>query len=233
MAHRRNSDFAAHLQMGSRLKTLVFLLLALTLAATPTFAATKKPTAQPTAKATAKATVKPSAKASASTKPSAKASSPAASKKPVVKKKKRAPRKKVKVSPSPKATWPPNGFSVQGEVYAKIPAAKELVGILSADASLATQVRDCEKFVCGVVQAGSETGCSWWEITTNLTAANNRKLGTLTSIKTSTKAQTIKTFLTVSPELVSDGAIGKVVAVACHHDPRDPALPMSEYKKSE
>ena len=218
--------------MGSRVRALFALLVVASLAASPAVAASKKPTPKPSVKVSVKASAKPSVKTSA--KPTAKSSaSPTVTKKKVVKKKKRVPRKKIKVSPSPKAVWPPAGFSQQGEVYAKIPSAKELVGIVSADASLAKTVKDCEKFACGAVQAASETGCGWWEVTTNITGPGNKKLGVLTSIITSTKAQVIKTFFTISPELVADGAVGKVSALVCHHDPRDPALPLNEYKKAE
>ena len=36
---------------------------------------------------------------------------------------------KIKPSPSPK--WPPVGFTVKGEIYAKVQTVKELVGIAS------------------------------------------------------------------------------------------------------
>ena len=45
---------------------------------------------------------------------------------------------KVKPSPSPK--WPPVGFTVKGEIYAKVPTVKELVGIASKSKVLTAQL---------------------------------------------------------------------------------------------
>jgi len=76
---------------------------------------------------------------------------------------------KVKPSPSPK--WPPVGFTVKGEIYAKIPTVKELVGIASNSkvitAQLAEKVDDtliCQKYSCGAITVASTNGCNWWEI---------------------------------------------------------------------
>ena len=74
---------------------------------------------------------------------------------------------KVKPSPSPK--WPPVGFTVKGEIYAKVPTVKELVGIASNSkvltAQLAQKVDDvliCQKFSCGAITVASTNGCEWW-----------------------------------------------------------------------
>ena len=45
---------------------------------------------------------------------------------------------KIKPSPSPK--WPPVGFTVKGEIYAKVPTVKELVGIASNSKVLTAQL---------------------------------------------------------------------------------------------
>lgn len=145
------------------------------------------------------------------------------------------PRPRISVSKSPSPKWPPIGFSQQGEVYAKIPSVKELVGIISADKTKALykQSQSCKKYICGSVQAAAETGCDWWEVETKFTTSKNRVLGLLITRFGSAKPRAIKTFITVSPELVKDGGTGKVTAVTCNHGAMDPTLALSEYKKSQ
>ncbi len=67
-------------------------------------------------------------------------------------------KKTAKITPSPSPVWPPKGFvkSKDGNTYAKIPTAKELVGLASNDKvltrALAKKIDDvpvCEKFSCG------------------------------------------------------------------------------------
>ena len=250
MAYRGNHPRNPHLQVGSR---VVASLLAISLAfiAPASHAATKKPNPKPTVKtsvkATAKATPKATAKATAktSTKPSAKATTKAtakststatakattkATKKPVVKKKKK--RAKVRVTPSPKAAWPPKGFSVEGEVYAKVPTAKELVGLISANSYLEKQIKQCTTYICGAVQVASETGCLWWEAIATVTDAQGNKLGELNSSFSSSAERELKTLLMISPESVEKGGAAKISSVICHHEDRDKSLPGTSYKKS-
>ena len=87
-----------------------------------------------------------------------------ADKKPVVKE----PRKKTSPTPSPAPAWPPKGFKSNGEVFAKIPTAKELIGTASNSKILTRQLAQqidgipiCEKFSCGAVQIASLNGCTW------------------------------------------------------------------------
>lgn len=211
-------------------------------------AATKKPTPKPTikvtakakptakksskatAKATANATSKATAKTTASSTSTTKATTPV--KKKVVVKKKRKPRKKVRVSPSPKAAWPPAGFSQSGEVFAKVPTSKELVGIISAKTSLGSAVKDCLKYVCGAVQVGAETGCTWWEVSSKVLGKDNELLGNLTTISGASAAQELKTILLISPELLE--TIGRVsgISVTCHHEDKEADTPPVTYKKA-
>lgn len=251
MAYRGNDPRNPHFQVGSR---VVASLLAISLAfiAPASHAATKKPTPKPTVKisvkATAKATVKATAKATAktSTKPSAKATTKATAKststatakvtakptkKSVVKKKKKK-RAKVRVTPSPKAAWPPKGFSVEGEVYAKVPTAKELVGLISANAYLEKQIKQCTTYICGAVQVASETGCLWWEAIATVTDAQGNKLGELNSSFSSSAERELKTLLLISPETVEKGGAAKISSVICHHEDRDKSLPGTSYKKN-
>ena len=246
MAYRGNHPCNPHLQVGSR---VVASLLAISLAfiAPASHAATKKPTPKPTVKTSVKATAKatPKATAKASAKPSAKSTAKAtakststatakattkATKKPVVKKKKK--RAKVRVTPSPKAAWPPKGFSVEGEVYAKVPTAKELVGLISANSYLEKQIKQCTTYICGAVQVASETGCLWWEAIATVTDAQGSKLGELNSSFSSSAERELKTLLMISPESVEKGGAAKISSVICHHEDRDKSLPGTSYKKS-
>ncbi len=246
MAHRGNSARNSHLQVGSRL-TALFLIAALAISSPTALAASKKPTPKATAKVTAKAitkpkatakptskaTSKPAATAKATAKSTAKATAsakPKATKKPVVKKKKK-PRKKVRVTPSPMPSWPPKGFSVEGEVYAKVPTAKELVGLISANAYLGKQIKECTTYICGSVQVASEIGCIWWEVISVISDADGKKLGDLTSAFTSSKSREFKTIIVVSPELADKGGSAKITSVICHHEDRITGQPSVDYKK--
>jgi cell pole-organizing protein PopZ len=259
MARRGNLSRNPHLQVGSRL-TALFLALALALSSPTAFAASKKPTPKP--KVTAKASTKPTSKATtkakvtakpsatATAKPSAKVSTKATAKatakpttsatakatkkptkKPAVKKKKK--KKKVRVTPSPKPVWPPKGFSVEGEVYAKVPTAKELVGLISANSSLAKQIKSCTTYICGSVQVASETGCIWWEVLATVTDGEGKKLGELTTAFGKSGAREYKTLIVVSPENVDKGGSAKINSVICHHEDRTSGEPSVSYTKSE
>jgi hypothetical protein len=214
--------------VGSRVTSLC-LAVVLALLAPAAGAATKKPTPKPTAKVTAKATAKPTVKASA--KPTVKASAkPTPTKKPSVKKKKK--RAKVRVSPSPKPAWPPKGFSVEGEVYAKVPTAKELVGLISANSYLSKQIKQCTTYICGAVQVASNTGCLWWEAIATITDTQGEKLGELNTSFNASGEREFKVLLLVSPETVEKGGAAKITSVICHHEDRDKSLPGTSYKKS-
>ncbi len=226
MAYRGNYSGDPHLQVGSRLaRTLVAALVISALAAAPSLAASATPTAKATASAKPTATAKPTASASASA-----SAKPTATKKPAPK---RTAKKKVRVTPSPKPVWPPKGFVAEGDVYAKIPTSKELVGIISASKPLALQIRDCEEFICGAVQVASEPGCTWWEVFTDIYGGDNVKLGNLNTAHAASKAREIKTIITVAPESATAGGRAKVASVICHQEARDPNAPRVTYKKVE
>jgi hypothetical protein len=237
MARRGNNPRNPHLQVGSRLiqslqrsgfeKFVALCLIAVLAFAAPVAnAATKKPTPKATAKVTAKASAKPSIKATAKA-----TTKPTATKKPVVKKKKKK-KAKVRVTPSPKPAWPPKGFSVEGEVYAKVPTAKELVGLISANTYLEKQIRKCTTNICAAVQVTAEAGCIWWEAVATVKDSQGTVLGEMMNSYTGTAAREFKTLLMVTPELVDSGGVAKVSSVICHHEDRDAALPGSTYKKN-
>jgi hypothetical protein len=211
----------------------IVIALFLALTALPTNAATSKATPSPTAKATAKATAKPTVSPKATAK---------ATKKAVVKKK---PRKKVTITPSPKASWPPKGFKANGDVYAKIPNAKELVGTASNSKILTAQLAQkvdgvaiCEKYSCGAVQVASLDGCTWWEVNSKLvgdTSATDKTLKTFGSIRTlasKTKSKQITTILIISQEPLELRHVVTNISAICHKNPATEKIPSTTYKSA-
>ncbi len=209
----------------------------LALAMVPTHAATTKATPRPTAKTTAKATAKPTVSPKATAKATAKAT-----KKAVVKKK---PRKKVTITPSPKPKWPPSGFKANGDVYAKIPNAKELVGTASNSKILTAQLAQkvdgvaiCEKYSCGAVQVASLDGCTWWEVNSKLvgeTSATDKTLKTFGSIRTlagKTTSKQITTILIISQEPLELRHVVTNISAVCHKEPATEKIPSTTYKSA-
>ena len=201
-------------------RTLGFCIaLALVVGGTPAFAATTKATPKPTVKVTAKPKV----------------TKKAVVKKPVVKKKIVYTRKRVKVAPSPSAAWPPKGFLKNGEIYAKVPTSKELLGVLSANSKLSTQMKSCSKFACGAVQVASYPGCTWWEITANvfgptsLTDATVISYGSLRTTVAATKAKQIVSVLLITTEPLKPKAVVGNIQITCYHSPRTESVPSTTY----
>ena len=195
----------------------------------PAHAATKKPTPTPTAKTTAKASAKPSV-----------SKKPVVKKKVVVKKKKK--RNKISVSPSPRAAWPPVDFKANGEVYARIPNAKELIGTASNSKSLTGQLAQkidgvaiCEKYSCGAVQVASLNGCTWWEISGKIvgTVSPDDKtlkiFGTIRTTAGKTAPRQITTILLISQELLMQKHAVANINANCHHDSPNEKIPGTTY----
>ncbi|MSW10206.1 MAG: hypothetical protein F2690_05225 [Actinobacteria bacterium] len=202
------------------------------LTVSPAHAATKKPTPTPTAKVVAKSTAKPSI-----------SKKPVVKKKVVVKKKKK--RKKITLSPSPRAAWPPVGFKANGEVYAKIPNAKELIGAASNSKSLTRQLAQkidgvaiCEKYSCGAVQVASLNGCTWWEITGKIVGAlspDDKTLKVFGAIRTTvgeSAPKQITTILLISQELLMQKHAVANISAICHHDAPNEKVPGTTYSTS-
>ena len=225
---------------GIAIKRLIILITALALIASPAHAATKKPTPTPTAKVVAKSTVKPTSKSTAK---------PSVSKKPVVKKKavvkKKKKRKKISVTPSPRAAWPPVGFKANGEVFAKIPNAKELIGAASNNRALTRQLAQkidgvavCEKYSCGAVQVASLNGCTWWEITGKIVGAvspDDKTLKVFGAIRTTvgeSAPKQITTILLISQELLMQKHAVANISAICHHDAPNEKVPATTYTTS-
>ena len=248
-----------HIQVGSRVihRALALALIAgLSLSTSSALAASKSPTPKATAKATAKATPKATTKATAkaTTKATATATAKAtskatatatakatskatataspkasATKKTVVKKKKK--KAKVRLSPSPSPSWPPKGFIVEGEVYAKVPSSQEMVSLISANKYLENRVKSCVTYICGRVQVAAEIGCIWWEAVATVVDGTGKKLGVLTNAFSGSAAREFKTLIVISPESATNGGNAQVTSVLCHHVDRDSSLPSTEYKK--
>ena len=192
--------------------------------------ATTSPTAKPTAKVSAKPTPTPVAKTT---------SSATATKKAVVKKKvvKRKPRKKISLSPSPRPNWPLFGFkSDDGEIWAKIPTAKELIGNASNNKNLTRElgrlvdgVPVCEKYSCGAVQVASENGCTWWDITANVSDSTKAIFGTIRRTVGTSEARQMVTVLLASQEDIAKEHIVTGINITCHHDTPDTKVPFTQY----
>ena len=151
-------------------------------------------------------------------------------------------KKKVTLSPSPSPKWPPAGFKSNGEVYAKIPTAKELVGTTSNSSVLTRQlaqlvdgVRICERYSCGAVQLASANGCTWWEINAKLqgnTSATDKTRFTFGSIRTLARAtlpRQITTVLLISQEDLALKHVVSAISASCHHDAASEKIPSSVY----
>jgi hypothetical protein len=194
-----------------------FLLLCLTLSTTSAIANTKSPKPTPTSKKSATVTKK---------------AEPAATSKPSVKPKpKPKPKPKKKVTPSPKAKWPPKDFSSREGIYARVPTAEELVGILSASKSLTRKVEPCTEFVCGAVQVATQTGCKWWEVNSQVYSQEKELIGGLQTIASSTLPREIKTILLISPEPVDSLEYISNIEVVCHQEAKPAGTPSTSFTR--
>ena len=198
------------------------------LSVTPSHAATAKPAAKPTAKAAAKPTAKPSTH------------------KAVVHHYYYRPRPRIGVAPSPAAQWPPQGFtpSPSKSVYARVPSGQELLGILSASQSPSQAVNECapdpknpslQAVGCGAVLAASATGCSWWEVTSDLrgpdpaNSTNIIMLGSLRTLSAGTAAHSVSAIILVSGVPLVNGLKFANIQVICHPDRTTESVPSDNF----
>ena len=153
-------------------------------------------------------------------------------KKPVVRKKKNFPTKKP-------LKWPPPGFEKKGALYAKTATPKELL-IAGTENKYIQQnlIEYCEKFACLGIFVGSETGCDWWEITSNVLGIDpadpTKRIiyGSLTTLMAGSKAKTVKAILLVSEEPIADGlGVGGYTA-NCRIGTPTGKIPSNTYTKS-
>ena len=198
---------------------------------------------------TAKPTPKPTVRAKVAAKPSVKTGTKVTTpKKKVVKKvyRKYKPRKRVVITPSPSPNWPPVGFSPSPDKlsYAKVPTGVELVGILSALKSPIGSVKQCSQDPknptisaksCGAVLAASETGCSWWEVISQVNGVdpNNPKgqiiLGNLRTLSGGTTARSTAVIILVSSIPLTFGVNFDHINVQCWNKPTAEQVPSNTF----
>lgn len=133
--------------------------------------------------------------------------------------------------------WPLVGFkSDDGEIWAKIPTAKELVGNASSNKNLTRElarlvdgVPACEKYSCGAVQVVSENGCTWWDITANVTDENKNIFGTIRRTIRASDPREMITVLLVSQEDITKEHFVTGINIKCHRGAPDTKVPLSQY----
>ena len=200
--------------------------------------ATTKTTAKSTTKATAKASSKPTTKATAKSTAKATATKKAVAKKTTSKPKPK-PKRTKKIKPSPAPVWPPKNYAQNGDIYAKIPTSKELVGLASANSKLSKELTQCETFTCGAILAASFAGCDWWEFNADVIGPTSDidstpiKYGTLTTYYGPSKPKQILPFVLISQEEIKLGAKVSGIKVVCHREPipTDLQVPSNTYVK--
>jgi hypothetical protein len=151
---------------------------------------------------------------------------------------------KVKPSPSPK--WPPVGFTVKGEIYAKVPTVKELVGIASNSKVITAQLAQkvdgvliCKKYSCGAITVASKNGCSWWEVRSRVIGPKSLEdktittFGTIRTTTTGTEKKVYKTILLISSEDIERGNKISNINVICHHAPATETLKTNVYTPTQ
>ena len=135
--------------------------------------------------------------------------------------------------PSPSPKWPPVGFIGKDGVFATIPTNKELIGILSAKTTLASDVKLCKEYACGAVTVAAEKSCQWWEVRSVIYRAdgeNKVAVGKLFTISKGTNAQEIKTILMVSREPLADGITVGGIRVFCQRGATIVPYPTNKYE---
>ena len=151
---------------------------------------------------------------------------------------------KAKITPSPSPVWPPKGFikSKDGNTFAKIPTAKELVGLASNDKVLTKALGQtidgvpvCEKYSCGAVQVASVTSCTWWVITASLKGVTSpedktiKLFGTVRTTVGKTSAKKYTTVLIVSGEPIELAHTVSNIKAVCRTDVPIETVPSTTY----
>ena len=151
---------------------------------------------------------------------------------------------KAKITPSPSPVWPPKGFimSKDGNAFARIPKAKELVGLASNDKVLTKALAQtvdgvpvCEKYSCGAVQVASVTGCTWWVVTASVKGATSfdnktfKLFGTVRTTFGRTWSKKYTTILIVSGEPIELGHTISNIKAVCRKDTPLETVPSTTY----
>ena len=153
-------------------------------------------------------------------------------KKKIVKKKKKLPAKK-------QLKWPPAGFETKAGLYAKTATPKELLIAGTENKYIQKNLIEyCDEVACLGIFVGSEIGCDWWEVSSNVLGIDpadpTKRIiyGSLTTLVSGSKARTIKTILLVSDEPIADDlGIGAYTA-NCRTGTPTGKIPSNTYTKS-
>jgi hypothetical protein len=196
------------------MKKLISLFISLTLTIpVHASAATSSPTPEPTV-----------SKSKAEKKP--------VTKKKVFKKKKKLPEKKP-------IKWPPPGFTKKGSLYAKTATSKELLIAGTENKYIqANLIKYCNDVACLGIFVGSETGCDWWEISSNVLGIDpadpTKRIiyGSLTTLVSGSKAKAVKAILLVSDEPIADGLGISAYTANCRAGTPTGKIPSNTYTKS-
>ena len=151
---------------------------------------------------------------------------------------------KAKITPSPSPVWPPKGFimSKDGNTFAKIPKAKDLVGLASNDKVLTKALAQtvdgvpvCEKYSCGAVQVASVSSCTWWLVTANVKGVTSpedktiKLFGTVRTTFGKTWSKKYTTILIVSGEPIELGHSVSNIKAVCRRDVPVETVPSTTY----
>jgi hypothetical protein len=164
-------------------------------------------------------------------------------KKPIVKKEKKEKKKvfkKKKKLPAKKAIkWPPPGFEKKAGLYAKTATPKELLIAGTENKYIQKKlIKYCDEVACLGIFVGSETGCDWWEVSSNVLGIDpadpTKRIiyGSLTTLVAGSKARTIKTILLVSDEPIADGLGISAYTANCRTGTTTQKIPSNTYTKS-
>jgi len=158
-------------------------------------------------------------------------------KKPVVKKK--VVKKKKKLPAKKPIKWPPPGFTKKGLLYAKTATPKELLIVGTENKYIqANLIKYCNDVACLGIFVGSETGCDWWEVTSNVLGIDPADptqriiYGSLTTLVSGSKARTVKPILLVSGEPIADGLGVDIYTANCRTGTPTQKIPSNTYTKS-
>ena len=99
-------------------------------------------------------------------------------------------------------------------------------------------IKYCDEVACLGIFVGSETGCDWWEVSSNVLGIDpadpTKRIiyGSLTTLVAGSKARTIKTILLVSDEPIADGLGISAYTANCRTGTTTQKIPSNTYTKS-
>jgi len=92
------------------------------------------------------------------------------------------------------------------------------VGVLSANSTLLSKIRTCEKKVCAVVYVASSSKCEWWEVQSIVIGRYADVLGNIKTLAKGSKAKEVKTIILISQEPVEEYAEILNMKAFCRND---------------